>query len=278
MPNCLVVQHAEPESPFAIATALSEAGVTVDRRRVFAGDAVPARVAGLDGLVVMGGPMGASSDEGFASRQAELSLLAGAVSAGLPTLGVCLGAQLLALAAGGSVFPGDRGPEIGWGEVTLSDACRDDELFCDLPGALTVLHWHGDTFALPPGGHRLMSSAAYPNQAFRVGDSAWGVQFHLEVTGAAVDGFLSAFGADAERAPGGPERIRAATEPTLAALAPHREAVLARFAGLVAARAGRTDLGASGQQQPPAAVAPGRAPATGSRRRGRARRAGGPGG
>ena len=90
-----------------------------DVRRTFAGDPVAPDASGYDGVVVMGGPMSACSDEGFASRQAEVALLRDALGRALPTLGVCLGAQLLALAAGGLVYPGADGPEIGWSAVEL---------------------------------------------------------------------------------------------------------------------------------------------------------------
>jgi GMP synthase-like glutamine amidotransferase len=236
MPNCLVVQHVVPESAFAIADALHTAGVDVDIRQVFAGDDVPSDVSGLDGVVVMGGPMSAASDEGFPTRPAELALLADALRLGVPTLGVCLGAQLVAVAAGSSVYPNAHGPEIGWGAVRLAPSCRDDRLFTDLPRDLTVMHWHGETLELPSGAKRLISNANSPNQAFRLGDVAWGVQFHLEVTAEAVEGFVTAFAPDAAGVPGGVDGIRVATPAALDALAPARDLVCARFAGLVAAR------------------------------------------
>jgi GMP synthase-like glutamine amidotransferase len=239
VPNCLVIQHVAPEPAFAIAEALSGAGVGIDTRRVFAGDGVPADGTGFEGLVVMGGPISAASDDGFPTRAAEIALIASALERGMPVLGVCLGAQLLAAAGGGLVFPGASGPEVGWGGVELAPGpCSDDPLFFGLPGAgagaLTVMHWHGETFDLPAGAVRLMGNSNYVNQGFRLGPAAWGLQFHLEVTAAAVEGFLSAFAADAEVAVGGPEAIRAATPGALASLAEARDLVLGRFAALVA--------------------------------------------
>jgi hypothetical protein len=105
-----------------------------------------------------------------------------------------------------------------------------------------VLHWHGESFEVPPGALHLISSATYPNQAFRIGDVAWGVQFHLEVTAEAVDGFLHAFAADTADVPGGAEAIQAATPAALKAVAAARDLVCSRFAGLVAARVTRGDL------------------------------------
>jgi GMP synthase-like glutamine amidotransferase len=240
--HCLVVQHVAPESAFAIEEALHAAGVTVDTRRVFAGDDVPTDVAGVDGLVVMGGPMSATSDDGFPTRPAELALLADALRLGVPTLGVCLGAQLVAVAGGGSVHANADGPEIGWDSIELGPSCRGDRLFADLLSPLTVLHWHGESLDLPPGAELLISNVHTPHQAFRLGEAAWGVQFHLEVTAAAVEGFLTAFAADAADLPGGPEAVRAATPDALTALAPSRDLVCTRFAGLVASRLNRADL------------------------------------
>jgi GMP synthase-like glutamine amidotransferase len=242
MPNCLIVQHIAPESSFAIGDVLEEAGVALDVRLVFDGQALPNSLDGFDGLVVMGGSMSAASDDGFPARRSELTLIAESLDRGVPTLGVCLGAQLLAVAAGAAVYPGAAGPEIGWGPVDLLPACQDDPLFSDLPSSLTVMHWHGDTYDLPVGATALLSNGNYANQGFRIGETAWGVQFHLEVTEPAVDGFIAAFATEAELAPGGSAGIRQASAPALASLAGSRTEVLRRFAALVAARVQEGDL------------------------------------
>jgi GMP synthase-like glutamine amidotransferase len=234
MTSCLVVQHLEPEGPYVISDALADAGVSVDVRPVFADAVLPPDLADHDGLVVMGGPMSAVSDEGFASRRAELGLLADGLRRGLPILGVCLGAQLLALAGGGTVYPGVAGPEIGWGPVELTADAGDDLLLAGLPAELTVLHWHGDTFDPPAHATVLASNARYRHQAFRIG-AAWGLQFHLEVDRPAVVAFLHAFGADARAAGSTPQSIEAGSTTALTVLEPHRTRVLARFAELVAA-------------------------------------------
>ena len=242
MARCLVIQHVEPESAFAIADLLGQAGVAVDVRRVYAGDPLPVDLSAFDGLVVMGGPMSATTDDGFESRRAELDLLVDALGRRVPTLGVCLGAQLLALAGGGTVGPGRAGPEVGWAGVDLLASCRDDALFAGLPDLLTVLHWHGETFELPPGAVRLMRNGRYENQAFRIGERAWGVQFHIEVSETAVDGFVRAFPADAAGAPGGAPGITRSTASAIAALSASRSLVFERFAALVVARVSEVDL------------------------------------
>jgi GMP synthase-like glutamine amidotransferase len=190
----------------------------------------------------MGGPMSANSDEGFPSRKAELALLADAVERAVPTIGVCLGAQLLALATGGAVHRGETGAEIGWGPVNLEPACKGDPLFDGVPASLTVMHWHGETYDMPAGAEHLLSNGRYANQGFRTGPAAWGVQFHLEVTEAAVDGLLDAFPQDAEEADGGATAIRSASPDVLAELAPWSGVVFTRFATLVLERSQQTDL------------------------------------
>ena len=245
MANCLIVQHVEPEPSWAIGAALARAGSALDVRRTFAGDPVAPDASGYDGVVVMGGPMSACSDEGFASRRAEVALLGDALGRALPTLGVCLGAQLLSLAAGGLVYPGADGPEIGWSEVELLATSEGDALFAGFPQQLPVLHWHGDTFDLPPGGQRLARTVRYPNQAFRVGEAAWGLQFHLEVTADAVDTLLEAFPSDVARASGGIAGVRKATAASLAALVPWRDLAFDRFAALVGGESGGPVAGGS---------------------------------
>jgi len=162
--------------------------------------------------------MSADSDDGFPTRRQELALLAEAVELGLPTLGVCLGAQLLAAATGGRILRGASGPEIGWAPVHLQATAADDLLLASVPGELSVLHWHGDTFDLPPGGVLLASNDRYDHQAFRIGPRAWGFQFHLEVDQEAVAAFAGSFGADLAAVGTSPGDLLDATPAELARL------------------------------------------------------------
>jgi len=234
MATCVVLQHASTEAAFAVWDALEAAGVTLDVRRPYQGDTIPASAAGLAGLVAMGGAMSAASDDAFPSRGAELALLRDAVARRVPVLGVCLGAQLLAGAGGAPVFAGAAGLEVGWGPVQVEEGAADDRLFGGLPSPLWVLNWHGDTFDLPAGARRLASGAVYRNQAFRLGDCAWGVQFHLEVDAAVVDSWIEAFPEAEARAAGGREELRAATAAGMDELRAARDVILGRFAALVA--------------------------------------------
>src|SRR4051794_14012390 len=117
MPSVLVVQHAEIESAAALEPALREQGCELVTLRPDLGDAVPADLTGRAALIVMGGMMSAASDDGFPSRLAEIVLLRAALDADVPVLGICLGAQLLAAAAGARVYAGPEA-EIGWKPVT----------------------------------------------------------------------------------------------------------------------------------------------------------------
>jgi GMP synthase-like glutamine amidotransferase len=137
----------------------------------------------MAGLVVMGGPMGVHDDLPW--LEPERALVRAAVEAGLPVLGVCLGAQQLAAALGADVTTGSV-PECGVGEVHLTAAANTDPVFGPAPTPLPCVHWHGDTFTLPHGAVRLAGNEAYENQAFRVGARAYGLQFHVEVTGSLV--------------------------------------------------------------------------------------------
>jgi len=236
MSSCLIIQHVEPEVPYAIGDALDAAGVDLEVRRVFLEPDLPGGASGFDGLVVMGGPMSAYNDEGFPTRAAELELIADAVRRGIPMLGVCLGAQLLALASGGNVFEGTRGLEVGWAPVRLSGDAQQDALLSGMPDQLTVFHWHGDTYALGSDSVRLATNSMYAEQAFRVGPRAWGFQFHLEVDDRAIAAFLQAFGSEALGAGTTPDEIAAQSAGSLEILVPQRTRILDRFADLVANR------------------------------------------
>jgi GMP synthase-like glutamine amidotransferase len=134
---------------------------------------------GIEGLVVMGGPMSANDELPY--LRVELKLIEQAAARKLPILGICLGAQLIAKALGAKVYPNAE-KEIGWRAVQWTEAAANDPLFSGFRDPETVFHWHGDTFDLPANAEWLAWSSACRNQAFRAGSNIYGLQFHAEVT------------------------------------------------------------------------------------------------
>jgi GMP synthase (glutamine-hydrolysing) len=169
----VVLQHEPGEGPGLLAPVLGDFRLV----RAFAGEAVPAEA---EALVVLGGGMGAYEQDRFPHLADEVRLLRRCLDRGRPVLGICLGSQLLAQAAGGEVAKAPRA-EIGFHEVRLLPASRNDALFSGAPESFVAFHWHFDAFTLPEDAVPLASSALTPVQAFRCGARAWGVQFHLEV-------------------------------------------------------------------------------------------------
>ena len=137
------------------------------------------------GLVVLGGAMGVYETDRYPFLVKEIELLRGAVRQKIPTLGICLGSQLLAAASGARVYRGPK-KEIGWFQIETKPEAGRDLLLKHAPSKAMVFHWHGDTFDLPAGARHLAFSDRYPHQAFRVGERAWGLQFHLEITEAMI--------------------------------------------------------------------------------------------
>jgi GMP synthase (glutamine-hydrolysing) len=132
-------------------------------------------------LIVLGGPIGAYEETAYRFIIDELKILERRLAADLPTLGICLGSQLMARALGAKVYPGKQ-KEIGWAPLDLTDAGQHSCLGPLASEKAWVLHWHGDTFDLPSGAARLASTSVYENQAFSWGRRALALQFHLEAT------------------------------------------------------------------------------------------------
>lgn len=136
-----------------------------------------------DLLVVLGGPIGVYEVDDYPFLEREIELIRRRLEAKRPTLGICLGAQLIAASLGARVYPGQNGSELGWSRLCPPNIETTPEWFKPiLEMDLEVLHWHGDTFDLPAGATLLASSQTYQNQAFMIEDYALALQFHVEVS------------------------------------------------------------------------------------------------
>jgi len=177
--KALIIQHIDNEGPGSLGVFLRREGVDLETVRLYRGDLLPPDPGSADLVVSMGGPMNACDDKTHPFLARETDFLRRAVKTGVPTLGICLGAQLVARAAGARVYKAPVG-ETGWGTVAFTKAGAADPVTGVLPGTIPVLQWHEDTFDIPEGGLHLAESAVCPHQAFRIG-KAWGLQFHVEV-------------------------------------------------------------------------------------------------
>jgi len=181
MKTALVITHVSFEDLGSLDGVLRQAGFSIDYRDATTTDFHAIDPHAPDLLVVLGGPIGVYEQASYPFLTAEITLLRQRLARQQPTLGICLGAQLIAAALGAKVYPGASGKEIGWAPVFAAGGATTENPLQPLfqPG-LQVLHWHGDTFDLPPGARLLASSALYPHQAFAVGQHALAVQFHPE--------------------------------------------------------------------------------------------------
>ena len=177
--DVVVLQHIACEPPGEYETVLRERGARIHRVELDEGEPLPT-LTGLDAIVAMGGPMSVNDDGELPWLTAEKAAIGEAVRAGVPYFGACLGVQLLAASLGARVYAGPE-PEVGVLPITLTAEGAADPLFAGLPPSFPTLQWHGDTFDLPEGATLLASSPAFPNQAFRYGRAAYGIQFHMEV-------------------------------------------------------------------------------------------------
>jgi GMP synthase (glutamine-hydrolysing) len=242
--HCVVLQHAATEGPHRLAQLLGDAGLTVEIRALHRGDPVPATLPADVPLIVMGGAMGVGDigDPAYPYLAGEIALLRDRLAADAPVLGVCLGAQLLAHAAGARVYPNSRpgpagGPpvrvyEVGWGPVDFLGVDHEPAL-AGLAAREPMLHWHGDTYDLPPGAVLLASTPACPNQAFRLGARAFALQFHPELDPPTIEDWVQSDAAYVDKAcgPEGAARIRAETPRLFPAYRIARERLLGNIIG-----------------------------------------------
>jgi GMP synthase-like glutamine amidotransferase len=195
MKRAVVLQHAEVEGAGRIADLLSELGYTLSAHTLTRDSGLPKAIADRDLLIVMGGSMGVG-DIGhpeFPYLRDEVDLLRQRIALDAPVLGVCLGAQLLAHAAGAAVYPmtakdGARQYEVGWAPIRFHHQ-PGDALLQGIPDEAPVVHWHGDQFELPPQA-RLLASSPLCCQGFQLKRRLFGLQFHCELDTQHVHAFL----------------------------------------------------------------------------------------
>lgn len=176
------LQHADHEDPGCITPWLAQRDAKVGKTCLPAGDTLPS-VDAFDALIVMGGPMNIYEHAEHPWLAPEKRFIRAAIEAQRRVLGICLGSQLIADVLGAPVTRNPH-PEIGWFDVRLNTQGQAHPLFADWPQTFEAFHWHGDTFAIPPGAQNLACSDACAHQAFVYGHHVLGLQFHLEVTAA----------------------------------------------------------------------------------------------
>jgi len=191
MRKLLVFQHV-PFEPLGVLDAMfKHAGFRIRYVNFHRNDDADVAVDRYNGLVVLGGPMSADETDRYPHLQLEQDAIREAVECGMPVLGICLGAQLMAASFGGRILR--RGAvEFGWRRVTPTQAGGDDPLIAHLEGGAEIFQWHSDTITLPRGAEHLAASDDCLHQAFRIGECAYGFQFHLEADRALIRRWVDA--------------------------------------------------------------------------------------
>lgn len=176
-------------------------------------------------VIILGGPISVNETEDYPFLNDELTYLKQRIEQNLPTLGICLGAQLIAQACGAKVYAGSQ-KEIGWSKLQMTQI--EDNLL-DILNDVDVLHWHGDTFDLPEQATLLASSELYPNQAFKIGNNILALQFHLEVLGENIEKWLIGHTIELRQAKIDIPTLRAESLELAPQLEPQAERILENF-------------------------------------------------
>ncbi|HTY12877.1 MAG TPA: type 1 glutamine amidotransferase [Candidatus Omnitrophota bacterium] len=185
----LILKQVEAEGPGTIGDFLENKGVPHKIVDLWKGDRPPETADGISAVVALGGPMNVYEENKYPYLKDEDRFIKMLIEEEVPYLGICLGAQLLAKAAGARVYATPQ-KEIGWSKVSLTAVGRGDRLFSGVPAELEVFQWHGDTFDIPASGERIAGGDAVVNQALKVGQKAYGLQFHLEVDEKVISGWF----------------------------------------------------------------------------------------
>lgn len=207
--RAVCLQHVPFEGPGAFAKALAKRGVGLDHSLV-PKDGVPKDAEDL--LIVMGGPMSVNDSDKWIAEEA--AFIRSALLAGTPMIGVCLGSQFMAKALGAGVRSG-KALEIGMTPIRLTDAGKQDPVFGDGPESFAVFEWHGEIFDLPKDCVALAGSEVAPLQAFRYGDRAYGLLFHVEMEESGIDSLCQECAPDLMKARLTGHQVRSAALPQL---------------------------------------------------------------
>ena len=183
MRKALAITHVAFEGLGSLAPELTRFGFAIETIDACTADLRAIDPLAPDLVVALGGPIGVYERDAYPFLDAEIDLIRARLAARRPTLGLCLGAQLMAAALGSRVYPGAHGKRIGWAPIEAGGDLDRCPWFARLfaPG-LNVLHWHGDTFDMPEQALHLAATRAYPSQAFAIGAHALALQFHIEAT------------------------------------------------------------------------------------------------
>ncbi len=187
MKKILVIVHQASSDPGLVGQLLRKYGYELDIRVPSQQDELPLTMDNHSGCVIFGGPMSANDDDTLPFIRTELDWIPVALESGKPYLGICLGAQLLARVLGATVAPHPEGKvEIGY--FPIAPTLAGSEYFKE---PLHVYHWHCEGFELPKGAIKLAAGETFPNQAFRYGETAYGVQFHPEMTQPMIEKWIA---------------------------------------------------------------------------------------
>lgn len=234
--RALAIVHQRDAGPGVFADAFETEGVELEYWYRAESDQPPAELGDYGAVLTFGGAMHADQEDRHAWIAEEKALLAELLESGMPLLGVCLGSQLLAAAAGGMVRRA-REPEIGWYEVEVTDDGAEDPLIGPLAPRFDAFEWHSYEFDLPPGAIALARSPVCL-QAYRIGTCAWGIQFHAEVSAVDAETWIDNYRSDedAVRLNLDPDRLRTQTRERMRAWNQLGQALCERFLAFAGVR------------------------------------------
>lgn len=191
--GALIFVHMQNEGSCTLGATIEKRGMRIRTLNVPRADLAEIDPLRADLMVFMGGPIGVYQADDFPFIKTEIEILKARIAADKPTIGICLGAQLIAAALGATVAKGEAGIELGWKPLTLTQAGKgtEAELLCG--DKTSMFHWHGDTFNLPPGASLLAGTDQYPNQIFSYGGNVIGIQSHPEIRADQLEEWFVAF-------------------------------------------------------------------------------------